>query len=466
MMYRQLFMMFAAWFALGYLVNIATAADGLEKELLVQAPKLLKDFREAGFKNVGVLKFRVKIGDNAPTDRAGTLNHRLTEKLEMALVLANKITDPIGITRNANATAATIPGATHLTPEGRKLLFTKQYPLAWGTERVTPDLFLTGTAQVSKDLRTMKVQILSFTKGEPDLEEYASFQVPVDLEQLLDSGESFTVRGVFDNASLALTESQRQDKATQEAIKTSLETKTETETAKEPTAAKIHPLSPENKDALVTLTVLYDNKPQKIEFRGGAAFLPEPREGQKVALIVRRKGPTKPRLGIVLKVNGENTLYQEKAADPQCTPWVFEPKSSEFGIYGFQTDEKTIKEFKVLSQAESKSKEIDYGEFVGTISISVFREQTVPPKPDPQVVLSADGEDFNVLKKSSFPKKPPNNPDALRQQLVQSTSNQTRGLFVDGDAKDSAIELVKFEHDKIPLMSATIKYYNPSDLPE
>ncbi len=52
---------------------------------------------------------------------------------------------------------------------------------------------------------------------------------------------------------------------------------------------------------------------------------------------------------------------------------------NEFGIYGFQADEKTQKEFKVLSQAASKSKEIDYGEFVGTISISVFKNKPSPP---------------------------------------------------------------------------------------
>ena len=76
--------MFAAWFALGFLVNIATAADGLEKELLVQAPKLLKGLKESGYKNIGVLKFLVKIGDKPSSDRVGTLNQRLTEKLEMA----------------------------------------------------------------------------------------------------------------------------------------------------------------------------------------------------------------------------------------------------------------------------------------------------------------------------------------------------------------------------------------------
>lgn len=465
-MYRQLLLMFAAWFALGFLVNMAAAADGLEKELLVQGPKLLRDFKSAGYKNIGVLKFRVKLGDKPSTDRAGSLNNRLSEKLEMALILANKITDPVGIIHNANATAATIKGASHLTSEGRKLLFTKDYPLAWGTERLTPDVFLTGTAVVSKDLRNMEVKLIYFDKAEAELTEYATFQVPMDLEQLLDSGESFTVRGVFDNASLAMTESQRQDKATDEAIKTSIETKTETETAKKPTTSKIHPLSPENKDALVTLSVLYDNKPQKIEFRGGAAFLPEPQEGQKVVLIVKRKGTSKPRLGIVLKVNGENTLYQEKSADPQCTPWVFEPKFDVFGISGYQIDEKTNKEFRVLSQADSKAKEIDYGEFVGTISISVFREQTVVPKPDPQLALSDDGEDFNILKKGTFPKETPKNPDALRQQLAQSSTTSTRGLIADGEAKASDIEIVKFEHDKIPLMTATIKYYNPADLPE
>ena len=91
------------------------AADDLDKQLLKQAYSVLATLKEKGYNNVGVLKFRVKKGTEPATDRAGTLNLRLSEKLEMALILANKIQDPVGIIRNANKTASTITGANHLT---------------------------------------------------------------------------------------------------------------------------------------------------------------------------------------------------------------------------------------------------------------------------------------------------------------------------------------------------------------
>ena len=121
-----------------------TAADDLEKQLLKNSKPILEAVRAKGYRNVGVIKFRIKSGDGPATDRLGTMNLRLAEKLELALILANKLSDPIGIIRNANATAAKIPDASHLTPEGRAKLFSKDYPLAWGKTRVVPDAFLTG----------------------------------------------------------------------------------------------------------------------------------------------------------------------------------------------------------------------------------------------------------------------------------------------------------------------------------
>ena len=64
------------------------AADELDRLLLKHAHSILETLKEKGHKSVGVLKFRVKKGEEPATDRAGTLNMRLAEKLEMALVLA------------------------------------------------------------------------------------------------------------------------------------------------------------------------------------------------------------------------------------------------------------------------------------------------------------------------------------------------------------------------------------------
>jgi hypothetical protein len=441
------------------------AADDLERQLLRTAPVVMKALKEKGYKNVGVLKFRVKNGTAAATDRQGTLNQRLAQKLELALILANKVSDPVGILRNASATAATIDGATHLTRDGRAKLFTRDYPLAWGTSRVVPDAFLTGAAAITTDLASMTVVVTSFDSQQLELEEIARFDVKLDLEDLLDSGESFTLRGVFDNSSLKMTEDERKEKASSEARVASLTTKSETEAAKAPIASKLHPLSPQNADAPVTLEILYDGKPQPIEFRGGAAFVPEPQERQRVTLVVRRKGATTGRLGVVVKVNGENTLYRQKEPDPQCASWILTPERKEVRIEGYQEDEKTLKQFRVLSQPESKAREIDYGEFVGAISISVFKERTVAPKPPAlDLALTDEGEDFDILKKGIQPDSAPANPGALRQQLAQAVS--TRGLIAQGDAVDRQVMTTAFEKDTVPVMSATVKYYNAQDLPD
>ncbi len=185
--------------------------------------------------------------------------------------------------------------------------------------------------------------------------------------------------------------------------------------------------------------------------------MPEPRENQEVVFIVRRKGTDRARLGIVMKVNGENTLYREKMADPLCTPWVLDSDRTEFSIFGFQTSRKTSEKFKVLSQAESRAREMDYGEYVGTISISVFPEELYEPKV-PSIALTDDGEDFATLGKATFPTVAAESIDALKKQLAYSS---TRGLITNGASVDLKIGSVTFKNDAIPIMSGTVRYYHP-----
>lgn len=437
-----------------------SAADDLEKQLLKQGPIIMEQLTRRGYQNVGVLKFRVKKGSDNASDQVGMLNLRLTKKLELALVVANDVRNPIGLVENASKVAAEIPGASHLSAKGREKLFSREYPLAWGDERVTPDAFLTGVAVLTQDLRTMTVGILGFDQKSESLFLITKFQVKPDLEDLLDSGESFTVRGVFDDGSLAMTQEERKDKATEEALTTSLTVKQETEGQSSPSESKQHPLS--SSDAPIALEIRYDNQVQEIEFRDGAAFVAEPEQGQSVMLIVRRKSSDK-RLGLVLKVNGENTLGRETAADAQCQNWVLEPDRKEWGFQGYyDTSNNTMERFKVLSQAESKAKEIDYGEFVGSISVSVFPEQKVKPKVSTDL-LTDEGEDFQILTQQDFPDEKPSNLGALKQQLAQ---NVTRGLISNGETEDSSLGKAKFVKDSIPIMTATIKYYSPQDLPE
>src|SRR4051812_17551056 len=124
---RTAIALFAAALALGG----GARADALDAALLKQAPKVLSTLRDKGVKNVGVLKFRVTKGEET-SDAAGLLNLSVASRFEIALVLANDPKAPVGVVRDASGVAAGIRAANHLTPEGRKALFTKKYPLAWG----------------------------------------------------------------------------------------------------------------------------------------------------------------------------------------------------------------------------------------------------------------------------------------------------------------------------------------------
>src|SRR5262245_10046917 len=177
------------------------AADQLEKELLKQAPTIIQHLQSKGYKNVGVLKFRVKKGSEAITDSVGVLNQTLAQRLEIALVLANDndVKKQLGIVQNASSVAAGLRGASHLTRDGRQVLFKGQYPLAWGKQQVTPDAFLTGIAEVSGDLKEMTVGILAFGKETETLDKVGRFTVATGSSTLSEMGESFLLRGAFDD---------------------------------------------------------------------------------------------------------------------------------------------------------------------------------------------------------------------------------------------------------------------------
>ena len=129
--------------------------DAIDEAFAKASPQILDKLKAKKAKNVGVLKFLVAEGMGRPTD-VGELNQTLADRLELALILTVDIQQPIGVIRNATAVAARTAGADHRTPEGRDKLFAARYPLAWGTEEVKADAFLTGVVRLEKD-RSMAV---------------------------------------------------------------------------------------------------------------------------------------------------------------------------------------------------------------------------------------------------------------------------------------------------------------------
>ena len=118
----------------------AARADNIDLALLDEAPKIMAYLHKQGYKNVGVLEFRVQKGKEHADFGTGTLNSNMATRLENALILLDDPADPIGVVRDASQHALSRDKkATYLTADGRKALMAASYPLAWGKEVVKPD---------------------------------------------------------------------------------------------------------------------------------------------------------------------------------------------------------------------------------------------------------------------------------------------------------------------------------------
>ncbi len=418
----------------------------LERTFVRAAPEILKQCREKGYKNVGVLKFLgIKDGDTKLSDSLGTLNRSIAKQLELALLLANDRKAPIGIIDDASDVAAKTPGANHITKAGQEKLFGAKYPLAWGSETVTPDAFISGVVGISKDLKTMTVKLFIFDSKMATLEPLGKELVAVnDPRRLSEMGESFT-RGAFDDGKV---EPKEQAKRDQQVLAKAAQVKLEK--VKNPAEDATSP---------VKLQVLYDGKVMPIEVRDGKAFIPEANEGQVVSFQLKRN-TEKGTLACVLKVNGENTLFRQTLPDVQCRKWLLFPDNKTgLTIVGFQKTETVLEKFRIASREESKAREINYGTDVGTITLTVFGENTGTP---PALELNDESQRAKILENAQSPETKPKNFDALTAQLFEdagSRGGERGGLIVQGKEEEGKIRVVKFTSDPNPLMSLTVTYY-------
>ena len=435
------------------------AAEDLKTQYAKTAEEVLQTLRVANVQTVGVLKFSACIGDGPFPASLGNLNMRLAEKLELALVLAQSadeshVGQQVGIVRNASKVAGTIPNASHVTSDGRRLLFSKKYPLAWefrGQSDVVPDGLIVGVAQIKGNLQSMEIELLLLKKGDLNLHPLVTLQVPTDLEDLMDSGESFTTRGLFDQGTITETA-----KAVELVTKKSADIRQENLGTSPRQNSRKHPLAAAN-DAPIKFEIWYDNQSQPIEFRDGAAFVKEPSEGQRVMFVVRRKGADQQRYGILMRVNGENTLYRRRNPDLQTALWILEPSEIELSVRGFQLDNGSREEFRVLSDSESKDHEIDYGRETGMIALVVFREgNKVKP------FQTERDESLAVQSNATLPEVTAPTLGNLAQRLFAQMNDpiKTRGLIKPGKTESAAVEVVTFQRDVMPVMATSIRYYN------
>ena len=431
-----------------------TITEGMQQQI----PSMIQFLNDQQLKNVGVLKFRVrKAGSKEVSDRVGPINSLLADRLELGLILANPFEESqqLNIIEGASDQVAKISDANHLDELGRKRLFEQEYQLAWGDETVRADAFLTGGVVLNPDNVTAKVVLLCVRRNGQEAEQIGKvFTAQLDAQSLTESGASFVLRGAFDNQTPAKPSpgsdafEQAQQQKQQVVLKEVVRVKSQ---------QAEFPLN--DSSAPMRLEIRYDGQVMPLEMRDGEAFVREPREGQNVELVLIRNPAAVGRLGAVLKVNGENTLYRSTIRDLDAPKWIFSPRHQRTVVRGYQLDKNRIDKFKILSDEESQVRAIDYGRHVGQIQLTVFQELTGP---DPQeFVLDEDEEDLVAMFRGVHPPQQPQNLSALKHQirLAGKTNPQTRGIIVGGENDQNKINIVKFKPDPTPAMSATVTYY-------
>jgi hypothetical protein len=423
---------------------LPAASETLEDAFVRQGKGLIQRCKEKGYKNVGVLKFQVSTDGKTFSDNVGTMNMLLARRLEVALVVGNDARAPVGIIRNASAVAAHTRGANHLSRQGREVLFEPSYHLAWGKTEVKADAFITGAVGVSKDRKSMLLQLYVIDREENRL---APFGKPVrvrnEANKLAEMGQSFTLRGVFDRPNKKEGEEAdyKESKALEQAAAYA-----NAQPASTPAAQKVQ---------AVSLTVRYNGKPVPMKLQGGKFVVPEPSENTRVDLVLKR-GNENARYGVVVKVNGESTIFRQKLPELQCRKWILEPGAKPFRLEGFQLKNNKLVRFKVLSPYESANGKVNYGEDVGQITMTVFREATSPaPTPNLLDPNYKEKQSAGVVKTAELPEDKENY-GALLASLQQQAS---RGLLGSGEAIDRDYKTSKFTPDPTPVQTLTVVYF-------
>jgi hypothetical protein len=400
-------------------VPAARAADRIDDEFPAQAGKILKYLKDKGYKNVGVLKFRVKKGSEPSTFHAGPLNVAMANRLENVLLIKNDRERPIGIIHEAFRVAASRKErASYLSPAGCAKLFKYRYPLVWGDQQVEADAFVTGLVQLSPDLRTTTIRIEALERDSPTLRQVVSFDVRTDRTILTDVCQSFAL-----NSNKLRT--MGGDEPEEQAVKD----------AGDRASRKTRPGNPWR---LVDLEVLYDGKPVPILQNDDSEFVEqEPGEGQTVVFRLRNKSDTT--VGVVLAVNGKNTLYEEdlnEKTPAQCARWILEPGTT-YTIQGFyQRGDRSYLPFKVLSEEESAvEEEQNPHPRLGVIQVVVFQEGSDTAT----ALLRGQGLRKPVAVRKLRPKTAGEAADAARQ--TASVRQKAMGFIkAGGEAKEANLE--------------------------
>jgi hypothetical protein len=424
------------------------AGDPLDEALLERAPKILAELKKRGFTNVGVVKFLVRHGDRDPSDDVGDLNLTLANKLEVALILAND-DDKFGVIDKASEQVARekLLGANHLKEDGRQAFFVRKYELAWSRDKVDASGFLTALATFSPDLSKLTLQVQVFDKTGKLEELTGSFTAATGPELLAQAGFSYALAPARQKALVAGEPPPAREVQKQEIV--------------ERVARSVEPMARDGlsplADSPIKLTVLYNGKPASVT----GTTLPEPKATDRVEFTL--DNPTDGTYAVVLLVNGENTLYQERAAPAACRKWVLGPKMS-VTIKGFQVGQDKVAPFTVLPPEEPLPDAVRYGDHAGTFRLVVFHGKMTDANPA-ENMANADAKDSAALSRTRGGTRPagvkPQSLKALQADLRgRLGTDGARGYVVKGGATESfATRSVYFvPSPELPVADISLRY--------
>jgi hypothetical protein len=451
------------------------AVQTYDQAVRERAPKILEDLKAKGYKNVGVLKFLARNEGSAWRDNLGPINRTLADRLELALLVSLKPADGMGILFRASDVipATGNPRATHRSEEGRAEFFAfdpSPFSFPWNTkQKVQPDAFLTGEATLSADLQRMTVKLQVFGNKAPDklkMVDVCEFTAAVDPRTLTEAGVSFVgARGPFDKPI-------DPGQFTAQVVKDAPKLDDSAETWQKRADA----LLVEMKDLPIKVELLYSGQPIAIEanpFRPPAERdnvllrCREPLAREKVAFLLTNKGNET--FGVVLKVNGQNTIFREEKSPIDCFKWILEPGKS-VKVAAFQLDNQKTMSFEVKSEAESRQEEMKYGDNAGTFSLTVFR--AAKSEADKEIVKEeAKASDLTTAMISRGTEQLTSRIAAsdlasFQGELAKLTQKAedakgSRGVIGAGKEGVNAVMDVKFSAVPRPAFSATIRYYDP-----
>jgi len=355
-------------------------ADRLDVKLNEEMPRIVTVLKDKGYKNVGVLRFRAQRGTGKMGFSVGPINSNMVERVENMLILytGSDKGPTIGITHEAGGAAQGAGVGAWFTDETqRKKLFDASYPLAWGTEAVKVDAFLTGKVVNAGDRKKTSVAIEAFSKTDLELKTVAEFTLDTDSSLARDLGSNFALSAEQqEQAATALKDKKEQvvdDLIITQALQGEKKQEKPRPDQKPGQEGRIAP----DDIAGIKFEMTVEGKSAAIvENPGDARYQVScPNKGQPVVLYLTNT--TEKRLGVVLKVAGLSTYDQQMDDSINCRKWVILP-GKRITIRGYYSGEKAenVTPFAALDGEAAKKIISQVSERAQFIQVDVFREST------------------------------------------------------------------------------------------